>query len=168
MKNILVFLFMLSATFVRGEFLSAEIGVDGLTCSQCSRSVEMKLRALDFVADVQMNLEQNIGLVTFKKGKPIRLERLGKAVTDAGFSVGYIRAVFDFSDTNITPDGNFSFEGKVYIPVNDKPATLPVVAKIQLVGDDFMDTDSWKKWKPAVKHLQQKITSESLFVLWVE
>lgn len=168
MKNILVFLFMLSATFVRGEFLSAEIGVDGLTCSQCSRSVEMKLRALDFVADVQMNLEQNIGLVTFKKGKPIRLERLGKAVIDAGFSVGYIRAIFDFSDTDITPDGTFSFEGKVYIPVNDKPATLPVVAKIQLVGDDFMDTDSWKKWKPAVKRLQQKITSESLFVLWVE
>lgn len=168
MKNILVFLFMLSSTFVRGEFLSAEIGVDGLTCSQCSRSVEMKLRALDFVADVQMNLEQNIGLVTFKKGKVIRLERLGKAVIDAGFSVGYIRAIFDFSDTNITPDGTFSFEGMVYMPVNDKPASLPVVAKIQLVGDDFMDTDSWKKWKPAVKRLQQKITSESLFVLWVE
>jgi copper chaperone CopZ len=168
MKNILVFLFMLSSTLVRGEFLSAEIGVDGLTCSQCSRSVEMKLRALDFVADVQMNLEQNIGLVTFKEGKVIRLERLGKAVIDAGFTVGYIRALFDFSDTNISPDGTFSYEGQVYQPVNDKPATLPFVAKIQLVGDDFMDTTSWKKWKPAVKRLQQKITSESLFVLWVE
>jgi copper chaperone CopZ len=169
MKNILVLLlFMLSSTFVRGEFLSAEIGVDGLTCSQCSRSVEMKLRALDFVADVQMNLEQNIGLVTFKKGKVIRLERLGKAVIDAGFSVGYIRALFDFSDTNITSDGSFSYEGLIYQPVNDKPTTLPAVAKIQLVGDDFMDTASWKKWKSEVKHLQQKITSEPLFVLWIE
>lgn len=169
MKDILILIFtVLSCTIVKGEFLSAEIGVDGLTCSQCSRSVEMKLRALDFVADVQMNLEQNIGVITFRPGKVVRIEKMAQAVIDAGFSVGYIRVLFDFSDSKVTPDGSFSFDEQVYLSVNDPPVILPPVAKIQLVGADFMDTATWKKWKPAVKRLQQNLKTEPLFFLWVQ
>ena len=55
------------------QFLSAEIGVDGLTCSQCQRSVEMGLRKLDFIDDVQVNLDHTDGKIIFKSDKKINL-----------------------------------------------------------------------------------------------
>ena len=50
---ILIFCTCFSAS---AQFQTVYIGVNGLTCSQCSRTVEMSIRKLDFVGDVQMNL----------------------------------------------------------------------------------------------------------------
>ncbi len=55
----------------KAQFTSAELGVDGLTCSACTRSVELSIRKLDFVKDVQMNLDNTVGQITFVPGKQI-------------------------------------------------------------------------------------------------
>src|SRR5579885_2179698 len=76
------------------QFTQVELGVDGLTCSACTRSVEMGLRKLDFVKDVKMNLDNTNGVITFKEGIPVSIEKLAKAVSDAGFSVRYLQATY--------------------------------------------------------------------------
>src|ERR1700722_452721 len=79
----------------RAQFVSAKLGVDGLTCSACTRSVELSIRKLDFVKDVQMNLDNTVGQITFIPGKQISMNKIAKAVTDAGFSVRYLQATFN-------------------------------------------------------------------------
>lgn len=80
------------------QFVWAEIGVNGLTCSQCSRSVEMSIIKLDFVKDVQMGLESTVGKILFKQGNDISFKKIAKAITDAGFSIRYLKANYSFNN----------------------------------------------------------------------
>lgn len=75
MKKVLLSLTLLFITLsgAKAQFLWAEIGVDGLTCFACSRSVEISVRKLDFVDSVVMNLEYTDRKVYFKKER--RLSR---------------------------------------------------------------------------------------------
>src|ERR1700759_2288056 len=99
MKNSLLFLlFLVASLHLRAQFTWAEIGVDGLTCSACTRSVEMQIRKLDFVDSVSMNLEHTDGKIFFKKGAAVNIEKISQAVVDAGFSVRYLRAGFLFKN----------------------------------------------------------------------
>src|SRR4051812_34474653 len=94
-------LLILGLTGVRAQFLWAEIGVDGLTCSACTRSVEMSLRKLDFVDSVVMNLEHTDGKIYFKKDQSVEPDKIAQAVVNAGFSVRFLKANFNFSGTQV-------------------------------------------------------------------
>src|ERR1700746_2210399 len=100
MKNIKIFLsaFLLLLQFgVSAQFNYALIGVDGLTCSACTRSVEMSIRKLNFVDSVTMNLEHTEGKIIFKKGAKVEVDKIAKAVIDEGFSLRslYVGVNFD-------------------------------------------------------------------------
>ncbi|WP_313989213.1 heavy metal-associated domain-containing protein [Xanthocytophaga flavus] len=71
-----------------------EIGIDGLTCSLCSRSVEMSLRKLDFVQTVYMDLEKTQGRIYFKPELDPQPDKIAQAVKNAGYSVRFLTAVF--------------------------------------------------------------------------
>ena len=102
MKLLFIVFFLIGSVFTSyAQFVSAEIGVDGLTCSACTKSVEMSLRKLDFVQDVQMNLENTNGKVTFKPGALIYIDKIAKAVDNAGFSVSYLHATFSFNSLTV-------------------------------------------------------------------
>ena len=93
---ILFFMALLTTVSGRAQILQAEVGVNGLTCSQCSRSVEMELRKLPFVQKVDMNLEHTTGVVLFKSGHRVSVEELARAIVNAGFSTRFVRMTFDF------------------------------------------------------------------------
>ena len=57
LKVVCLLFVLLTSIGVKAQFISAEIGIDGLTCSACTRSAEMSIRKLPFVADVKMNIE---------------------------------------------------------------------------------------------------------------
>ena len=89
-------LFVMAMMFIfhpgYAQFKEVTVGVNGLTCSQCSRSVEMRIRKLAFVADVKMNLEHTEGRIFFKKGDKVNVDKIAAAVVDAGFSVRFWHA----------------------------------------------------------------------------
>src|SRR5690606_37128157 len=77
---------------VNAQITSFQFGVNGLTCSQCSRSVEMQLNKLDFVDSVQLDLEQTVGRIVPKAGAQVQPGYIAKAIKDAGFSIRFLTA----------------------------------------------------------------------------
>src|SRR4051812_34855647 len=88
----LIVLLLCAVIQAQAQFGNVYIGVNGLTCSQCTRTVEMSIRKLDFVADVQMNLEHTEGKIILKKNKKADMDKIAQAIVNAGFSVRYLQA----------------------------------------------------------------------------
>lgn len=116
LRHILIsFLLTLNCTVLAfGQFSHAKIGVNGMTCSACTKSVETSLRKLPFVESVVMNLENNSGEITFKKGQSARIENIAKAIVDAGFSVRFLTAEYTFKEDNFSTseysENNYNFQ----------------------------------------------------------
>jgi len=127
------------------QFDTIYLGVNGLTCSQCSRSVEMQIRKLDFVADVQMNLEHTEGKVILKKNKKPDIERVAQAVFDAGFSVRYLRADLTI-DHSVTQSGAcFRYMGDQYVFAQAPKEPLKGTVKLTFIGKKFLPKNEFKK-----------------------
>lgn len=147
--KILLFMFLMMAqTSIYAQFISAEIGVDGLTCSACTRSVEMSIRKLDFVDSVTMNLEHTEGKIIFKKGAKVEIEKIANAVIDAGFSLRSLYAVVNVDQLKVANDLCWMYENNTYhfvkIP-ESKDVNGPVTLKF--IGDKFMSKKEFKSWK---------------------
>src|ERR1700744_4870126 len=96
-RGLLGITFCLFSVVSYAQITEVDLGVNGLTCSQCSRSVEMRIRKLDFVKDVQMNLEHTEGKIFFKENKKVDIDKIAQAVVDAGFSVRTLKATIQMN-----------------------------------------------------------------------
>jgi copper chaperone CopZ len=99
-KYFLLFLLMLLPLLNWAQFTGAKVSLNGLTCSQCSRSVEMALRRVAFIQSIKMDLQKPAAQLTFKKNRKIDFAKIAKAVKDAGFSIGTIVADYDRSQAS--------------------------------------------------------------------
>ena len=115
-----------------------DVGVNGLTCSMCSRSVEMSIRHLDFVDSVAMSLERTEGRIYFKSGALVNLKKIAEAVVDAGFSVRFLRLEFSFKDVPVAPDGSFTFQGQSYQWLQFKDGSATGNVALKLIDEGFM------------------------------
>ena len=127
------------------------VGVNGLTCSQCSRSVEMSIRRLGFVDSVSMNLENTEGRIYLKADLPPNLNEIADAVTRAGFSVRSLQLVFSTTDLPIKEDGTFSYKGMAFqwLHFNKQPSTSEI--SLKLVDAAFLPRKESMKWKDEIK-----------------
>ncbi|MBX9852261.1 MAG: heavy-metal-associated domain-containing protein [Cytophagaceae bacterium] len=116
MKKTFIFLlvFYLLHQFSQAQFKSASLGVDGLTCSMCTNSVEKLIRQLDFVKATKMDLNSTVVEIIFKEGKKVNINSLAGKVYDAGFSVRFLKAVFNFDTISISDYSSFTFEDEQY------------------------------------------------------
>ena len=62
------------------------LGISGMTCGGCVRSVTNVLKALDGVAKAEVSLENKAAVVDYDPGK-VQLEQLKRSVVEAGFEV---------------------------------------------------------------------------------
>lgn len=125
-----------------GQVSDVYVGINGLTCSQCSRSVEMQLRKLSFVKDVDMNLQTTNAHVVLKKSNICDFSGLEKAVKNSGFSLRDIVVSFDLSHESVQNGLHcFSWKGDKYIWTNKL---------------EFSDTGKVKMRIVAVKDLKRK------------
>ena len=62
------------------------LGISGMTCGGCVRSVTNVLKALDGVAKADVSLEKRSAVVDYDPGK-VGLEQLKRSVEEAGFEV---------------------------------------------------------------------------------
>lgn len=148
LKTHLITLLLLVASLTcSAQFKSAMIGVNGLTCSACTRTVEMSIRKLAFVESVSMNLENTEGLITFKSGGEVDINKVAKAVYDAGFSVRYLKAVFTFSNEKVGP-GTCVKKGKVNFNfINTSEQVLNGETTLRFLGSEFQTKNMYNKTK---------------------
>lgn len=140
----------------QAQILYAEIGVNGLTCSACSKSVEMSIRKLGFVSDVDMNLAATTAKVHFRKDAVPSLYALAQSVKDAGFSVRYCK-VFLRNDSSVQAKECFSL-GTLHFQTEGSSSAPPGdTLCLQLLGKDFMPPSEWKK---ARQGLRQECTAD--------
>lgn len=122
-----------------------ELGIDGLTCSQCSKSVEMQLKKLDFVKAVEMELASTKAIIKLNAPALISPDAIVKAVQNAGFSVRYLKLS---TSAEIKPcmlidgfDGMFSLQNVK----NDNPQTKATT--IIFLGSSFQSKKELKQNK---------------------
>jgi copper chaperone CopZ len=131
------------------QFQAVFIGVNGLTCSQCSRTVEMGLRGLDFVSDVQMNLEHTEGKIILKAGRKADMSRIAQAVTDAGFSLRYLQADMFISSTDgAIGNSCFTYNGDQYVFIETPRQQLSGSVHLKFIGKRFLPKNEFKKMEP--------------------
>jgi len=151
--RVLLSMFCLCFSYTsQGQFKEVEIGINGLTCSQCSHTVEMQLRKLGFVKDVDMNLEHTNAKVFFKEQKKVDVNKLAQAVRDAGFSVRSFEAAFSFNHVNVSSGYCFDYEGEKYQIVEVPQKELNGEVMLKFVGKDFLPKKDFKKWEPTLKN----------------
>jgi len=146
--NLTITIILISLFISKAQFISAVVGIDGLTCSACSFSTEKSIRKLIFVDSVYMELEKNIATVYFKKNSSVSIHSLAQKVIDAGFAVRSIHAIYDFQDLKITPDQCWDYENNIYHFIKiEKEQTLSGPTTIKFIGEKYMQKAEYKKWK---------------------
>jgi len=131
----------------RAQFVSAIIGVDGLTCSSCSFATEKSIRKLNFVDSVYMELDKNLATVYFKKNVPVSIKNLSQKVVDAGFSVRNMDVIFNFNNFTVNNDVCFEFENNMYQFVKiDTEKKLNGISTIRFIGEKYMSKNEYKPW----------------------
>jgi len=146
------------------RFNWVEIGVNGLTCSQCCRSVEMSIRKLDFVSEIIMNLENTEGKITFKEGAVVNIEKIAQAVVDAGFAVRYLKAGFLFDNKEVNTGTCFAFESKNYQFIKTVKQNLNGETTIKFIGKNFLDKKELKNWKSEMIVVCTEPKAELLYI----
>ena len=140
----------------QGQFKSVEMGIDGLTCSMCSRSVEMSLVKLDFIDRVEMDLNSNRSEVFFHEGMYVSIDKVAQAVIDAGFSVAYLNALFDFKEQPIDTHTcwNYAYETYHFLEVSQPQLKGETVLKF--IGTNFLSRTELKKWEAQLSAAKNK------------
>lgn len=85
-KFLLIFILLFFSKTAFSQPDSLLIGIDGLTCSMCSYSVESMLKSVPEVREVRLDLNANEAWIKLKEGSAPDLSSLLKKVYDAGFS----------------------------------------------------------------------------------
>jgi copper chaperone CopZ len=119
--KIFVILLLLLRTSVVNSFAQiqqATLGINGLTCSQCSRSVEMQLKKLNFVHSIQMDLEGTKANLTFKSHNAVDYKALAYAVVKAGFSVRFLQIQINKQDIHLSDDNCFTIDNNTFGIIN--------------------------------------------------
>lgn len=155
MKTIKYFIFLF-CLFIGGntfaqQISKAELQVNGLTCSMCSRATETSLKSLGFIETVSPDLNRNVFVLTFKADQKVNLDEIRDKVQDAGFSIGDLSATINFKNTQVDAAGLAEFDGAVFQFINAKSKTLdgPVTARI--MDKDFITSSAFKKQAAELK-----------------
>lgn len=143
----IAFVFLFCTLQTKAQFKSAMVGVNGLTCSACSRTVEMAIRKLPFVKDVQMNLDNTEGKIIFTDNADVNIDKIAKAVTDAGFSVRYLNAVFIFNNVNVSSGYCFNNGNYTLQFINTASKILNGESQLKFIGSEFLPKEELKKYK---------------------
>ncbi len=165
MRNFLLCtIFVFLAGRSDAQFTSAEVCVDGLTCSMCAKTVEMGMRKLPFVQDVIMNLRATTAKVVFKKGEKVDIEKLAMAVDNAGYSVGHLYASFMFDSVSVSEGTCFTHDNATYDFVGTGERILNGETVLKFIGEHYLSTDELSKWSQSLRNRCEENGLKAYFV----
>jgi len=148
---ILFFLVFAGADTFAQQISKAELQVNGLTCSMCSRATETSLKTLGFIETVTPDLNRNVFVIKFRTDKSVNIDQIRAKVQDAGFSIGDLSATINFKQTAIDEEGIALVDGAVYRFVNAKGKTLNGPVTAQVIDKGFITPAAFKKKAAALK-----------------
>lgn len=133
------------------QISKAEVQVNGLTCSMCSRATETSLKSLGFIESITPDLNRNVFVLTFKTDQQVDLDQIKDKVEDAGFSIGDLSATINFNNTVLQADGLAKVDGAVFQFTNANSKTLngPVTARV--LDKNFVTAAAFKKNVAVIK-----------------
>lgn len=162
MKSIIFsFLLLLGTSFsARAQFVSADLGVNGLTCSMCSRGVAATLKTLPFIDSVSTDLNALITHVTFKPNSNVSIDDLRKMIEDAGFSVRYVHATFQFNDLKVENNYHFVYGGNTYDFVGVQNRTLSGPVELQFVDKPYVTKKEYAVLSKKIDYSEHSATGK--------
>lgn len=148
---IIASILLISGNTFAQQITKAELQVNGLTCSMCSKATETSLKSLGFIETITPDLNRNVFVLTFKADQQVNMDEIKDKVEDAGFSVGDLSATINFKNTAIDDNGLAKLDGTVFQFVNAKSKTLdgPVTARI--LDKNFISSSAFKKQAAEIK-----------------
>ena len=136
-----------------GQFNSATIHINGLTCSACSFAVQKSISMIDFVERIEMDLNENIALIVFKKNKAIDPSKLILGVKNAGFTVGKLELNYSTQNTSLSTRDCFTESGTRYLIVDDTDTTFQGNVTFKLIHKSIVSKKEYKKYNKQAHQL---------------
>lgn len=146
MKNIFLLICIFIAGTSFGQIRSVTIQASGLTCSMCSRAIYKSLQKVPDVTHVQEDIEHSSYQVIFGDPAKISLERLKKAVQDAGFSVAWMKIKVSFDRVEVASDSSLKMNAFVFLFVKTNPQTLNGEKNLLVLDKDYLSEKDRKKY----------------------
>lgn len=72
-----------------------EVRILGMSCPFCAYGAEQKLKKMDGVEELKVDLETGLATLTMEEGADVPNEKLRKVIDDAGFEVAEITRNFE-------------------------------------------------------------------------
>ena len=127
-------------------FSGARVTIDGLTCSMCSKSVEKAIRKLDFVANVKMDLNANLALISFVDGEEVSFHQIAKKIRSSGFSVREMVVEAAVGQVSVREGATAQVQQSVFCLVDVLEKRAKGNIEFKIIGEHFMPRKDWKKW----------------------
>lgn len=138
---------LLTSMSASAQIQKMQVGVNGLTCSQCSRSVYKKLSQLEFIQSVEMDLNAHTSTIILKDPNNYDVDRIAQAVIDAGYSVRSMKLFFDKKGLEFK-DGHFvSAHQKFYFTEKD-PQNIKAHFEAVVIGKKYNSEKKMNKLIP--------------------
>ncbi len=138
-----IFITIFSVLSINAQTNTVIIDVNGLTCSLCSKAVEKKMRQLDFVQSVKMDLNSNEASVSIDFSKNPDWNLLAKSVYEAGFSIGNFRVPSCEKTSQLLQSGD-CINDYAFVGANGKRENPDYYV---LIGKYFMTSKVYSSWK---------------------
>ncbi|RZK80473.1 MAG: heavy-metal-associated domain-containing protein [Pedobacter sp.] len=149
MKTITYFICAIALFFAGNasaqQISTAELQVNGLTCSMCSQATEKSLKTLGFVETITPDLNTNTFMIKFKKDKAVNVDLIKQKVQAAGFSVGNLITTFNFNNVKLDANGQGQVGSSVINVLNAKSQVLNGNVKATIVDKNFIPANAFKK-----------------------
>jgi copper chaperone CopZ len=157
-------LLFLSTSCFFSQTTSFDLGIDGLTCSQCSKSVEKQLKKLDFVKEVDMQLATTRAIIQANETSIVSPDAISKAVINAGFSVRYLK--LRFSSLELKPCMVFEgLDGAVSIINSNEISSEGNANTIRFLGRAFQSKKEFKGTKIQLNNQCSEIRGKVYFTM---
>ncbi|MEO6915914.1 MAG: heavy-metal-associated domain-containing protein [Chitinophagaceae bacterium] len=145
----LIFAFQFSP--VQSQFTSARIQASGLTCAMCTKAIYNALGEVSFIQSVDPDISNSSFNVVFKKNVAVNIDKVRKAVEDAGFSIAKMKITGNFKDLAIRNDEHVTIDGSTFHFLKVSDQTLSGNRELTLVDKNFIGAKEFKKYSVSTK-----------------
>ncbi len=146
---LLTFLIFCSFSSI-AQFKTAKIGIDGLTCSMCSNSVEKLLLQLDFVESVKMDLNTNEAILFFHQKYKTDFKKVSQKIYDSGFSVREISTSLNF-DTISLNGNSFQVNGDKFYILSEEQTNISGERSFRFLDKNLINKKEYSRWSYFIK-----------------
>ncbi len=91
--TIIWLLVLLSPSVLNAQIEQVPVMVNGMACPFCAYGVEKKLKKVEGVKSIEINIQKGIATLTAKENESIELGQVPGAIEDAGFTPDRIETV---------------------------------------------------------------------------